>query len=487
VKGNSVPPRTGRQFLQGLQQRPRDVWLAGEQVDDVTAHPALVNCARTLARLYDMQHDPETQEVVTYACPETGQREGTSFIIPRSVEDLIRRRDMVKTWADATCGMMGRTPDFLNVNLMGFAVRADYFAKNDPRFGDNIRRYYEYVRDHDLCLTHTLVNPQVDRSKPVTELDPYIGLGVVEETAEGLRVRGARMLATLAPFADELAVFPSTFRMEGQEAGKYALCFAIPLETPGLRFICREPFDYGKSVYDHPLGARFDEMDAVAVFKDVLVPWERVFLYRDVGLCNRVFADTGAIVHLMHQFVTRFVAKAEFVVGVTCFLAETIAIDGFLHVQEKIGELINFTAVMQACLRASEADATLSDTGVVCPAAEPLMTARTLFPVFYPRMVEILQLLGAGGYMMTPSERDLHGPLRADIDRYYQAAKAPAAERIRLFRLAWDIVGNAFGSRQLLYERYFSGDPVRLTAGRYLSYDKEPLMERVRAFLRQAE
>jgi aromatic ring hydroxylase len=100
-------------------------------------------------------------------------------------------------------------------------------------------------------------------------------------------------------------------------------------------------------------------------------------------------------------------------------------------------------------------------------------------------MVEILQLLGAGGYMMTPSARDVDGPLRADIERYYQAAAAPARDRIQLFRLAWDIVGNAFGSRQLLYERYFSGDPVRLTAGRYQSYEKEPLMERVRAFLRQ--
>jgi aromatic ring hydroxylase len=180
------------------------------------------------------------------------------------------------------------------------------------------------------------------------------------------------------------------------------------------------------------------------------------------------------------------VAKAEFVAGVACLLAETIAVDGFLHVQEKLGELINYTEMIKACLRTSEVEASMADSGVVYPATEPLFTARTMFPVFYPRMVEILQLLGAGGYMMTPGERDLAGPLRADIERYYQAATAPARERIQLFRLAWDIVGNAFGSRQLLYERYFSGDPVRLTAGRYLSYDKEPLMERVRAFLRQA-
>ncbi len=480
-----MPPRTGEEFLQGLRQRSRDVWIGGEPVQDVTTHPAFVHCAHTLARLYEMQHEPETREALTYRSPETGQREGTSFIMPRCQDDLERRRDMVKTWADATCGMMGRTPDFLNVNLMAFAARADYFAQNDPRFGDNVVRYYEYVRDHDLCLTHTLVNPQVDRSKTVTELDPYIGLGVVDETADGLVVRGARMLATLAPFADELAVFPSTFRTEKEDAGTYALCFAVPLETPGLRFICRDPFDPGKSTYDAPLAARFDEMDAVAVFHDVRVPWDRVFLYRDVQRCNRLFQDTNAGAHMMHQFVTRFVAKAEFVMGVTCLLAETIAIDGFLHVQEKIGEMINYTEAMKACLRTSETEAVVSKSGIVYPATEPLMTARTLFPVFYPRMVEILQLLGAGGYMMTPSLRDLESPLRPDIARYYQAAQAPAQERIHLFRLAWDIVGSAFGSRQLLYERYFSGDPVRLTAGRYLSYDKEPLMERVRAFLRQ--
>jgi hypothetical protein len=269
-----MPARTGQEYLEGLRQRRREIWLNGEQVDDVVSHPALANCAHTLARLYDMQHDPATRDALTYLSPDTGKREGTSFIIPRSVEDLVRRRTMVKTWADATCGMMGRTPDFLNVNLMSFAVRPDYFAQNDPRFGDNVVHYYEYVRDHDLCLTHTLVNPQVDRSRQVTELDPYIGLGVVQERQAGLIVRGARMLATLAPFADELAVFPSTFRMEGQDAGKYALCFALPLDTPGLRCLCRESFDYGKSTYDHPLGARFDEMDAVVVFDDVLVHLE---------------------------------------------------------------------------------------------------------------------------------------------------------------------------------------------------------------------
>lgn len=482
-----MPLRTGAAFLRDLQQRPRDIWLSGAAVEDVTTHPALANCAHSLARLYDMQHEPAMQEALTYIVPETGERASTAFIVPRNIEDLEHRRIMVKAWADATAGMMGRTPDFLNVNLMAFAVQPEYFAQNDPRFGENIRRYYAYVRDNDLCLTHTLVNPQVDRSKTVTELDPYIGLGVVEETADGLVVRGARMLATLAPYADELAVFPSTFRAEGKDAGQYALCFALPLDTPGLRFICREPFDYGKSTYDHPLGARFDEMDAVVVFKDVLVPWERVFLYRDVQLCNRLFADTKAGAHIMHQFVTRYIAKAEFVVGVACLLVESIAIDGFLHVQEKMGELINTIELMKACVRAAEVDATLRDNGVMYPATEPLLTARTTFPKLYPRMVEILQLLGAGGYMMTPSAQDLDSPLADDIDQFFQGATVSARARIQLFRLAWDIVGNAFGSRQVLYERYFSGDPVRLTAGRYLTYDKDPIMERVRAFLGQSE
>jgi 4-hydroxyphenylacetate 3-monooxygenase len=476
--------RTGAEYLAGLTAATPEIWIGGERVANVPDHPAFRNAARSLARLYDMQHDPDLADEMTYISPSSGERVGMSFLRPLTHDDLVRRRRMMSRWAEDTGGMMGRTPDYLNSSLMAFAGAAGYFAGGDPRFGENVRRYYEEVRERDLCLTHTLINPQANRSVgPAGQADPHLAAAVVRETEDGIVVRGARMLATLAPLADEIAVFPSTVLKGAPEDRPYAFAFAIPCATPGLRFICRDSYDTGRSLFDNPLASRFEEMDAVVVFDDVLVPWERVFILGDVALCNGAYGSTNAVVHMMHQVVTKNVAKAEFVLGLACLMTETIAVEQFQHVQEKIAEIITYLETMKACLRAAEADAGVDEWGTVCSARQPLDVARNVFPKMYPRMIEILQLLGASGLMATPSEADLCSPIAGDIERYYQAATAGGAERVRLFRLAWDTACSSFGSRQVLYERFFFGDPVRNMSALYAGYDKEPLKARVQQFL----
>ncbi len=474
--------RTGAQLLEGLRDA-REVWLGGQRVEDVTTHPGLRGGARSIAALYDMQHDPALRDEMTYISPSSGDRVGLSFLTPRSHEDLARVRTMMKRWGDFSGGMMGRSPDYLNRALMAYAAAADYMAANDPRFGENIRRYYEYVRERDLCLTHTLINPQANRSVgPSKQADPHLAAGILRETSDGIVIRGARMLATL-PVSDEIMVFPSTLLRGGQEDAPYAFAFAIPTAARGLRFICRESFDYDRSPADHPLGSRFEEMDAVVIFDDVQVRWDRVFLLRDVERCNRAFAETRAVVHMAHQVVTKNVAKTEFVLGVICLIVDAIAIEQFQHVQEKVAEVIQYLEAMRAFLRASEADAAIDRWGVMTPAWPPLDAARNMYTRMYPRMMEIIHQLGASGLMAIPSSADLAGPQGATIDKYYEAARLGARERIRLFRLAWDLALSAFGSRQALYERFFFGDPVRMAGAMFTGYDKAPYMERVRAFL----
>ncbi len=477
--------RTGAQLLEGLRDA-REVWLGGQRVEDVTTHPGLRGGARSIAALYDMQHDPACREVLTFPSPTSGDPVGMSFLEPRSVDDLPRKRQAYKAWADFSGGFIGRSPDYLSAILMGCAHRRDYFGRSRPEFADNIQRYFELCRERDLCLTHTLIMPQTNRAKGVQEqVDPYIALGVVRETSDGVVVRGCRMLATLAPFSDEIMVFPSTFLQAAPGAERYAMAFALPMATPGLKCICRDSFDPQRSTFDYPLSARFEEMDCVVVFDEVLVPWDRVFLLGDVALCNGLFRNTGAYLYAIHQFMVKNVAKAEFLVGVLYLIAETIGIGGFINVQEKIGEVVDDLETMRALVRAAEADAQPDAEGVYYPAAEPLHTARDYFPRAYPRIVEILQLLGASGLMATPSEADVRGPLAEEIEKYYQGATGGGAARVQLFRLAWDICGSAFGSRQVLYERFFSGDPTRLRANRYLLYDASPYMERVRKFMRR--
>lgn len=480
--------RTGREYIEDLRNAPRDVYLEGEHIRDVTRHPRFQGIIRSMAELYDMQSDASLADVMTYPSPTSGDRVGMSFLTPRTGEDLVRRRQMMQRWAEHSFGMMGRSPDYLNSSLMAFAAAKGFFAQNDPAYGEHVDRYYTEVRERDLCLTHTLISPQVNRAvSPAQQSDPTIVAKIVRETDRGLVIRGGRMLATLAPVSDEIAVFPSTVLKGAPDAEAYAFAFAIPISTPGLRLICREGFDRGRSHFDHPLASRFEEMDAVIAFDDVEVPWERVFLARDVDLCNDVYGDTNAVVHMAHQVLVKNVAKADFLLGLASLMAESIGITQFQHVQEKIAEIITNVEVMRACLRASEADARPDAYGVLCPARAPLDVARNLFPKMYPRMIEILQLLGASGLMALPTEADLSGEARADIATYLQARNVPAAERIRLFRLVWDTALSSFGSRQVLYERFFFGDPVRMASALYSVYDKEPSMERVRAFLERTD
>lgn len=475
--------RTGEQYLNALDSQTRDFWIHGERITGkITEHPAFRNIAQSVAHLYDMQHDPAIQAEMTYPSPATGDLVGLSFLQPHTKEDLVRRRTMMMHWARYAHGMMGRAPDYLNSELMALAAAAPFFGE----FGENIRKYYEYVREHDLCTTHTLIMPQANRSAPPSQqADPYLAARVVEKTSEGVIIRGARMLATL-PLADEILVFPSTVIRNTPEDKPYAFAFALPLSTPGLRLICRETFDYGKSHFDHPLGSRFEEMDAVVVFHDVLVPWERIFLLEDADRCNQLYAATDAVVHMTHQVIVKDIAKAEFILGVAGLIVDTIGIEQFQHVQEKVAEVILALETMKAFMVAGEANAKLNRYGIMTPDWTPFNMARNTFPRLYPRLVEIIQQLAAGGLMAIPTEKDFaHPELRPDLDRFYQARNTDAWERTRLFRLAWDTAVSSFGSRQVLYERFFFGDPVRMAGALYQSYDKEPAKALIRDFLNQ--
>lgn len=477
--------RRGEQVLGQLREHPPELWYRGEKVEDVTRHPAFSNGLRSLAELYDLQWSQP--DVMLFDSPTTGNKVGRSFMIPTTREDLHSISRMMQVWAEYSFGMMGRSPDYLNRAMTAYAAGADFLAQAGQQFGENARRYHAYMRENDLCLTHTLITPQANRTVgPSQQADPYLAARVKEETDAGLVIRGARMLATL-PMADEIMVFPSTLLKSQADDAPYAFGLAIPTNAPGLKFICREAVDYGRSHYDHPLGSRFEEMDAVVIFDDVFVPWERVFLYRDVKLCNEAYAATGAIVNMSHQVVVKNIAKTEFLLGLASLMAYTINIESIQHVQEKIAEIWINLETMKAFLRAAEADAEPDQYGVMRPAWDPLDAARNLYPRLYPRMVEIIQQLGASGLVAMPTEADVKGPLAEEVKRYYQAARADAHERIPLFRLAWDTAISAFGSRQVLYERFFFGDPVRMAGALVNSHDRTRSMERVREFLARAK
>ena len=269
--------RTGALVLDGLRDG-RQLYMDGERIKDVTRDPRLAGGARTMAQLFDLQHRPENIDAMTFTPEGSSERVGLSFLPTRTQADLARRRGMYKRWHDHTVGMFGRAPDFVNVMLSAFAWGADAFGPH----ADNVRAYYEKARDGDRIATHSLTNPQVDRSKNVAAQARDLAAKAVRETDAGVIVRGARMLATLAAYSDDLLVMPApAYPLPNiEEAKPFALGFAIPMATKGVKLINRPGMIQPGigSPHDHPLSARFDESDCMIVFDDVLVPW-RIFSF----------------------------------------------------------------------------------------------------------------------------------------------------------------------------------------------------------------
>ena len=334
--------RTGQDYIDRLASLGTTVHIGGETLQGgIPDHPAFRNLVRTYARLYDLQHAPEHRDTMLYPSPTTGDPVGTSFMVPRTHEDLAKRRAAFKVWADESLGTLGRTGDYLNSSLMALSEAGEWFAQADPAFAENVRRYYEMVREQDLLMTHTLIPPQANRSQAAAaQMGGRLTAHIVDEDDNGIVVRGARLLATIGPTADELLVFPSTVLKGRPEDAPYAFAFAINCDAPGLRFICRESMDYGRSRFDHPLGSRFEEMDAVVIFDDVHVPYERCFMLRNPELCNGFYTETSAVVHMTHQVTTRTMAKTEFLLGLISCITEAIGIEQFPNVQADVAEVI---------------------------------------------------------------------------------------------------------------------------------------------------
>jgi 4-hydroxyphenylacetate 3-monooxygenase len=220
-------------------------------------------------------------------------------------------------------------------------------------------------------------------------------------------------------------------------------------------------------------------MDAVVTFKNVLVPWERVFMYRDPLMCNKAFAETNAVIHMMHQVACGKLAKAEFVIGLLCAMARATGKDKDMTVKGQIAEAMWMAESVRALRFSAEQLSHEDKFGNFVPLRRPLDTSRNLFPKMYPRLIEIVQELGSSSLMATPCEADLNNDLADDVGRYFQTINMESKDRIALFRLAHDVAVSGFGNRQVLYERFFFG-PHNVMASIYFDlYDKDEMIARV--------
>ena len=463
--------RTGSEYLRSLADGRR-VFVDGERVNDVTAHPAFRQAARSVAMLFDIAADPALRERMTFRSPKTGEPVWRAYQIPRTHADLKARRLFCETWAEATFGLMGRTPDHVASFFCGYAAAPQVLASGaNHKFADNVVAFYERMRDNFIYASYAIVPPQIDRSKPAhKQSDPTLYAGVVKERDDGIVVSGAQQLATGAPLSDYIHLSCIHPLQPGDE--NYANCLAVAVGAEGVKLYPRRGFARAGSAFDYPLSSRFDEGDSYVVFDSVFVPWEQVFIYRNVELSRDQWFKTPSHAYGNHQAQARYVTKLRFMSGLAQRMNEMTGNIAAPPVQIMMGELAALATVYESMLLSHETAAPVID-GVLWPSVVILYAAMALQSELNGRMLEIIRELAGSAFITLPSSvADFENPeAAADIERYMRSASCDARSRVALMRLIWDFLGTEFGSRHAQYEKFYGGASFLIKQNVFRNFD----------------
>jgi 4-hydroxyphenylacetate 3-monooxygenase len=463
--------RTGSEYLRSLNDGRR-VFVDGEPVNDVTAHPAFRQAARSVAMLFDIAADPALRERMTFRSPKTGEPVWRAYQIPRTHADLKARRLFCETWAEATFGLMGRTPDHVASFFCGYAAAPQVLAAGgNQKFADNVVAFYERMRDNFIYASYAIVPPQIDRSKPAhKQSDPTLYAGVIKERDDGIVVSGAQQLATGAPLSDYIHLSCIHPLQPGDE--NYANCLAVAVGAEGVKLYPRRGFARAGSAVDYPLSSRFDEGDSYVVFDNVFVPWEQVFIYRNVELSRDQWFKTPSHAYGNHQAQARYVTKLRFMSGLAQRMNEMTGNIAAPPVQIMMGELAALATVYESMLLSHETAAPVRD-GVLWPSVVILYAAMALQSELNGRMLEIIRELAGSAFITLPSSvADFENPeTAADIERYMRSASCDARSRVALMRLLWDFLGTEFGSRHAQYEKFYGGASFLIKQNVFRNFD----------------
>lgn len=448
----------------------RQVHLDGEVID-VADHPAFAGIVETMGGLIELAGS----ESLRGHEPTIGADVAWWWITPRTKADLGARRRASELLAEETCGFVGRGPDHVASFFAGFVGRPSVFGARANAVTD----FWARAAADDAYVSYVIIPPSIDRARAATAGEPT-QVRVVEETAEGIVVDGSQILATGTAVSDWLFVSCIPPLKPGQE--DHALSFVVPVAADGLRIHCRRPYSGASSVFDAPFSSRFDETDAVVVFDNVFVRHEHVFISRDIEATAAQFHTTAAHTLGNLQAQIRLMVKLRFLVGLAGRIIEVSGAGSSPAALDAQAELASLAASVEAHVLAAEAAARPDSAGVMVPDKRFLYSSMARQAETYPRALHLLRELTSSQAIDLPSSVDaLDHP---DLIDHASSPKVDADERVKLYRLAWDVIGSEFAGRHHQYEMFYAGAPAVARAHTRRTWrfeEAEALLERTMA------
>jgi 4-hydroxyphenylacetate 3-monooxygenase len=477
-----VRPMTGDEYLESIRDG-REIWIYGERVKDVTTHPAFRNTARMIARLYDALHDPARKDVLT-APTDTGSGGFThKFYLPsKNAEELVGARDAIAEWARVTYGWIGRSPDYKAAFLATLGANSSFYAPYD----ENARTWYKKVQEEVSFVNHAIVNPPVDRDKPLDEVkDVY--MHVEKETDGGLIVSGAKVVATTSSLTH--LNFIANNGALPIKTKEFAFVCIVPTDAKGVKLFCRPSYEMMAEAvgtpFDYPLSSRMDENDSILVFDKVFVPYENVFAYGDIDKVNTFFPRSGFLPRFMFQGCTRLAVKLDFLAGLLLKAVEATGVKDFRGVQAAVGEVLAWRNLFWGLTDAMARTPTPWTPGYVLPNLDYGLAYRVMASLAYPKIKEIIENQLASALIYLPSSAlDFQNPeIRPYLDQFVRGSNGySAVDRVKLMKLMWDAIGTEFGGRHELYERNYFGNHESIRFETLMVAEKSGAAERYKGF-----
>ena len=463
--------RTGEEYRESIRDG-REVWICGERVSDVPSHPAFKPIVDARARIYDMAHEDATRDIMTRKDPESGEVCCTANRPPLTRQDWADKERAVETVMDELGGVVIRVGDETVGEMWSLYDGADILNEIDGRFAENIARHVREAALADPFHVSANTDPKGDRSKPPQEQDPDMLLHVVRETDAGLVVRGAKF-ETASAYANQAFAKPTIAQWrENEKLSDYAVGFIARMGAKGTRHICRAPLaPAGGDGADFPIASKFDEIDSLIVFDNVLVPWEDVLFYRHTKAA--AFIRSALHRYSAYPFVQRIRRMADMMIGAALHNARQTGLQNNPSVREKLSLLACYREGIHAHLTASVALAEESPGGLLMPNQSMLYAGRVHACSRLPKMMHIARELCGGQICLTPDRATFAAAGPGEwLEKYYKVNEDWEAEdRRRLLAFARDLLNSSYGGHRVTFELFAQSPPFAHLNALYNNFD----------------
>jgi len=468
--------RTGQQYLDSIRDG-REVYIDGERIKDVTKNPTLRPLIKIRARIYDMQHEAATRGLLSFQ--QDGEWHAVANKLPRTQQDWWDKRRATDAVLEAIGGVVTRVGDETVGEMWSLFDGQDLLNEVDPQFSANIRRHIQAVIEADPFHVSANTDPKGDRSKSPQEQDPDMLLHVVKETDAGIVVRGAKY-ETAAAYANQAFTKPTIANWGDSALSDYAVGFVCDLGSANLKFICRRGFAGRAAAADYPLANKFDEVDALVIFDDVLIPWENVLFYRH----TKAAAFIRATLHRYSAFafMQRNLKMADMMIGAALFNVRQTGLDKQQAVQEKLAQLAVYREGINAHLTAAIALAERSPGGLLMPNQSLLFSGRVLACSQLHEMMHIARELCGGQICLTPDKASFESPhTKPWLDKYYSVNENWTAEdRRKLLAFARDMLNSDYAGHRLTFQLFAQSPPFAHLSAVYKNFDWDGSLQFVR-------